>query len=156
MKEAEKIKLDLATQFGFLTDQIHIQRARRVWAEAGQDKFWEVFDFAVRKLGFKFIATITGLDEGENLGFIYHLYREDGTMLNIKTKIKKDEGVLKSVRKYFPGAIIYEKELIDLLGARIEDLPEGVRYPLPDDWPDKQYPLRKDWDASVLDRKEKK
>jgi membrane-bound hydrogenase subunit beta len=156
MKAAEKIKLDLVTQFGFLTDQVHIQRARRIWCEVEQVKFWEVFELAVKKLNFQFIATITGLDEGENLGFIYHLYREDGILLNIHTQIKKDGGVLKSVRNYFPGAVIYEKELIDLFGARIEDLPEGVRYPLPDDWPDKQYPLRKDWDASVLDQKEKK
>ena len=45
----------------------------------------------------------------------------------------------------FPAAHIYERELVDLLGAKVEGLPPGNRYPLPDDWPEVQYPLRKDW-----------
>jgi Ni,Fe-hydrogenase III component G len=45
----------------------------------------------------------------------------------------------------FPSAHIYERELIDLLGAKVEGLPPGNRYPLTDDWPKDQYPLRKDW-----------
>ena len=45
----------------------------------------------------------------------------------------------------FPAAEIYERELIDLLGAKVAGLPEGKRYPLPDDWPAGEYPLRKDW-----------
>jgi Ni,Fe-hydrogenase III component G len=27
----------------------------------------------------------------------------------------------------------------------VTGLPEGSRYPLPDNWPEGQYPLRKDW-----------
>jgi Ni,Fe-hydrogenase III component G len=42
---------------------------------------------------------------------------------------------------------------MDLLGIKVEGLPEGRRYPLPDNWPQGQYPLRKDWDPSVLDKK---
>jgi len=34
---------------------------------------------------------------------------------------------------------------MDLFGAKVEGLPEGPRYPLPDDWPKNQFPLRKDW-----------
>jgi membrane-bound hydrogenase subunit beta len=33
-------------------------------------------------------------------------------------------------------------------------LPEGFRYPLPDDWPANQYPLRKDWSPEDLKKKE--
>ena len=38
-----------------------------------------------------------------------------------------------------------ERELMDLLGAKVEGLPAGKRYPLSDDWPTDEYPLRKDW-----------
>jgi Ni,Fe-hydrogenase III component G len=34
---------------------------------------------------------------------------------------------------------------MDLLGAQVEGLPAGRRYPLPEDWPQGEYPLRKDW-----------
>ena len=35
--------------------------------------FRAVFEHAVKKMGFSILCIITGLDEGENLGFIYHL-----------------------------------------------------------------------------------
>ena len=54
----------------------------------------------------------------------------------------------------FSNAEYYEKELVDLLGFRVEGLPPGPRYPLPDDWPEGQYPLRKEWKPEMLDRKE--
>ena len=40
---------------------------------------------------------------------------------------------------------IYERELVDLLGARVEGLVPGVRYPLPEGWPEGDHPLLKDW-----------
>jgi len=38
-----------------------------------------------------------------------------------------------------------------MLGVQIEGLPPGKRYPLPDNWPAGQYPLRKDWKTEMLD-----
>ncbi|MDD5432403.1 MAG: NADH-quinone oxidoreductase subunit C, partial [Candidatus Omnitrophica bacterium] len=59
----------------------------------------------------------------------------------------------KSVISYFPGAEIYEREVVDLFGAKVEGLPPGNRYPLTDDWPTDQFPLRKDWKPSAEERK---
>jgi Ni,Fe-hydrogenase III component G len=116
--------------------------------------FPEIFDYAVKKLNFSILATITGLDEGATLGFIYHLARENGIVLNLHTNAPKDKPVIKTVTNYFPAADDYERELVDLLGAQVEGLPEGNRYPLPDDWPANQFPLRKDWNVEMLDKKE--
>ena len=66
-------------------------------------------------------------------------------LLNIKTSVPKNNPNLKSIIGYFPGAEIYERELVDLLGVKVEGLPEGYRYPLTDEWPKDQFPLRKDW-----------
>jgi NADH:ubiquinone oxidoreductase subunit C len=121
------------------------------WIEVSYDQFMITLDQAVKKDGYTHLCAITGLDEGAELGFIYHLSKPSGEMLNLHTRLSKDAGVLKSIREYFPGGVIYEKELVDLLGAKVEGLPEGVRYPLPDDWPSDQHPLRKDWDQGALD-----
>ncbi|MCX5665931.1 MAG: NADH-quinone oxidoreductase subunit C, partial [Candidatus Omnitrophica bacterium] len=107
--------------------------------------FKEVFEYAIRDLNFIFLCTITGLDEMEKISLIYHITRQDGIVLNIKTGVPKARPVLKTIIEYFPSAQIYERELKDLLGVQVEGLPEGKRYPLPDDWPLDQYPLRKDW-----------
>jgi len=150
MSETEAIKQQLEAKFDFLKDKVMLQRERRLWADVDYQKFHEVFEYAYRNLEFTHLCTITGLDEGVNLAFIYHLARKDGIMLNLKTRVLKDKEAIKSVVAFFPGAAIYERELIDLLGAKVDGVPTASRYPLPDDWPAEQYPLRKDWDASVL------
>ncbi|HTY12977.1 MAG TPA: NADH-quinone oxidoreductase subunit C [Candidatus Omnitrophota bacterium] len=151
MSDTENVKSKLEAKFDFLKDKVLLQRERRLWAEVPYDKFMEVFDHAVKQLGFAFLNTITGLDAGADLEYIYHLAQAEGTMLNLKTKQSKDKPI-KTITGYFPSGIIYERELVDLLGAKIDTLPPGIRYPLPDDWPDNQYPLRKDWNADVLDK----
>lgn len=144
-KRDDSIKEDLLYKFSFLEGKIRIQRDRRVYAEVPQDKLDEVLKFAAEKLGFIYLCTMTGLDEGASLSFIYHLTAQDGSMLNLKISVPKDKPVIKTVTDRFKGAEIYEREVMDLLGAKVQGLPEGKRYPLPDDWPLDEYPLRKDW-----------
>ena len=154
MSEEDNIKQQLIEKFGFLSDKITIQRSRRIFADIPLANFSEIFDYTVRQLNFSILAAITGLDEGATLGFIYHLARENGIVLNLHTNAPKDKPVIKSVTEYFPAADAYERELVDLLGAQVPDLPKSDRYPLPDDWPANQFPLRKDWNVEMLDKKE--
>jgi membrane-bound hydrogenase subunit beta len=142
-----KIKQDLLNRFPYLSNKVRVQRDRRIYAEVDYALFLEVFEYAIHKLNFTFLCTITGLDEGQTISFIYHLTTQNGIILNLKTGIPKERPVLKTIIGYFRGAEIYERELVDLLGVKVEGLPEGKRYPLPDDWPLDQYPLRKDWKA---------
>jgi len=144
-KKEETISAELLAQFPFLDGQVKIQRARRLWLETPADQFDAVFERLVDGFGFRILCAITGLDEGENFAFIYHLAKEDGTVAGLKVKILKTNSKWKSVGAKFPGGIIYEREIADLLGVQFEGLPPGPRYPLPDGWPEGQYPLRKDW-----------
>jgi Ni,Fe-hydrogenase III component G len=147
----EELRSQLLAAFPALEGRIRIARARRVWVEVELPAFRELFERAVKELGFTILCIITGLDEGENLGFIYHLADWGGTMLNIHTLAPKADPRIRTVTELFPAAHIYERELVDLFGAKVEGLPSGNRYPLPDGWPEGQYPLRKDWDPAVLD-----
>jgi Ni,Fe-hydrogenase III component G len=149
--EAEKIKQDLISNFNLPDETVRIQRPKRLWLETGIGKFAEIFDYAVKQAGFTFLCAITGLDEGADFGLIYHLSREDGVMLNLKTKTPKERSI-KTITDYFPSGAIYERELNDLLGIEVTGLPEGRRYPLPDDWPAGEYPLRKGWNTERLDK----
>jgi membrane-bound hydrogenase subunit beta len=154
MVEEEKIQQELLKKFPFLENRIRVQRQRRIFADVSLDKFFEVFDYVVKSSGFSMLSAITGLDEGENLSFIYHLATEGGIMLNLKTSVVKGKPVLKTVTDYFPAAEIYEREVVDLLGAEVYGLNKGKRYPLPDNWPQGQYPLRKGWKKEMLNKQE--
>lgn len=135
----------LIKKFPAMEGKIRVRRARRLTAETDQAGFEEIFAYAQKMLGFTSLCTITGLDEGQTLGLIYHITRTDGIVLNLKFSVPKDKPVIKSMIKYFPISDIYEREIADLLGVQVEGLPEGNRYPLPEDWPRDEYPLRKDW-----------
>jgi len=150
MTKEEEIQQELIKNFNFLEGKIRIPKERRIFVDVSMDAFEEVLKFLMDKIHFDTLCTITGLDEGTTLGMIYHLTRQDGVVINIKMSVPKDNPTIKTIMDYFPSAEFYERELVDLLGAKVEGLPEGSRYPLPDGWPDGQYPLRNDWIASSL------
>jgi NADH:ubiquinone oxidoreductase subunit C len=145
MSLEEDIKQKLVGRFGCLENRINSPRPRRLFLDIDPVRFEEVFDYAVRELKFSHLISITGLDEPEKLGFIYHLAHDTGIVLNIKTCVDRNNPVIHTVTGHFPGAEIYELEMVDLFGAKVEGLKPGNRYPLTDDWPKDQFPLRKDW-----------
>ena len=148
MSAEENIKQELTGKFKYLEGNIKIQRTRRIYLEVDYSNFREVFDYAVKQLKFTHLSAITGLDEQEKLNLIYHLAQDSGIVLNLKTGVPNQNPVIETIIPYFPGAEIYERELVDLLGAKVQGLPAGHRYPLTDDWPVGEYPLRKDWKPS--------
>jgi membrane-bound hydrogenase subunit beta len=153
MTQEEIIAQELIKKFSFLEGHITTPRRRRVFVEVELKDFLEVFEYSKKHLRFTHLCTITGLDELDKLSFIYHLTQEAGMLLNIKTSVSKDNPEIKSVIPLFPSAEIYERELVDLFGAKVQGLPEGSRYPLTDDWPKGEFPLRKDWKLKTEEEK---
>jgi Ni,Fe-hydrogenase III component G len=135
----------LEARFPELAGKVTSPRARRLFAEPPPEGFRRVFDFAVVELGFDRLVAITGMDEKISLVALYALSRVDGTVLGLKLRVPREVPVIDTVTDRFPGAANYERELDDLLGFEVVGLPPGKRYPLPDDWPKDQKPLRKGW-----------
>ena len=145
MTMEENIKQELEKNFSFLGGKVLVQRPRRLLLEVDLTRFEEVFEYLVKGLKFGHLIAITGLDEQDKLSFVYHMAQDAGIMINVKTSALKTSPIIKTISKRFPTADVYERELVDLFGAQVEGLPEGNRYPLVDDWPKGQFPLRKDW-----------
>jgi Ni,Fe-hydrogenase III component G len=145
MSKDENIVSALGQKFPFLSDKCVIVRDRRITVVVDRDKVLDVFRYLYDEHGFTFISTLTGLDSGDNLEFIYHINNSDGVVMNVKIFAPKSDPVIKTTLDIYPGAIYYERELEDMLGAKVEGLPEGRHYPLPENWPQGEYPLRKEW-----------
>ena len=152
MTTEENIKESLVNKFSYLDDAVNIVRPRRISIEVSPDNFMPVFAYLAQGLKLNHLCTITGLDIQDKLGFIYHLTGDCAVVVNLKTRVSKTDPVIKTVTTYFPGAEIYERELVDLFGAKVSGLPEGNRYPLVDDWPKNEFPLRKDWKPSPKEK----
>lgn len=152
MEETLAIQAELMKRFPRILTNVRVPRARRIFVDVSAADLAAALDALVHELEFSMLLTITGLDLGERLGVIYHMARPSGVVLNLSTSVPKAEPVLQTVTAMFPAAELYERELADLLGMQVQGLPQGPRYPLPDDWPDGQYPLRKDWDPQSLEK----
>jgi Ni,Fe-hydrogenase III component G len=150
MEQTLAVQAELMKKFPNMVGHVRVQRQRRVLADVPLAEFPEVFAYVVEQMRFSMLCAITGLDLGRQLGVIYHLARESGVTLNLSTAVPTEHSHLPTVTDRFPAAELYERELADLFGIQVQGLPEGPRYPLPDDWPDGQFPLRKDWEAKML------
>jgi len=154
MVEEQKIKQELEGNFSFLKEKVNVIRERRISVEVPLASFREVFDYAVNKLGFSSMSAITGLDEADNLVVIYHINKNGSIVLSIKVIISHQSPAVQTVTNYFSNADIFEREIMDLLGIKVENLAPGQRYPLTDDWPKDEFPLRKDWHLQRIEDKE--
>ncbi len=145
METANAVVSRLTERFASLAGKANIAGARRVFIDVPLESLMEILTFCRNELAFDHLCTITGLDNGEQFEFLYHIAHEGGIVLTLKVKTPRDGGVLPSVMPIYNGAIFYELELQGLLGVTVEGLPEDRQYPLPDNWPKGQYPMRKDW-----------
>jgi membrane-bound hydrogenase subunit beta len=141
----ESVTKRLIERFPHLAGRCAVVRARRITAEAPRELIAELAGFIKDTLLFPSLAMITGLDAGEEFLLIYHFAGSGGIVLSVKASVPKADPVFETVTEIYPGAVLYEVEARNLLGVTIKGIPEDIRYPLPDDWPEGQHPLRKDW-----------
>lgn len=141
----EQIINEIKDKFPYLSGKMVQKRIRRIDALVPLENFAEVFSYLHDNLSFNELSAITGLDEANNFAVIYHLVKGGSIVLSLKVQLPKENPEIKTVTKCFPAADAYERELVDLLGINVVGLPQGHRYPLPDNWPASSYPLRKDW-----------
>jgi membrane-bound hydrogenase subunit beta len=125
-----------------------LARPRRVFVSVGVADLKPVMKWLKNDLGFYHLSTITGLDSGENFEVLYHLH--DGAIeLTLRTAVPRTNPHIPTVTDIIPGAILYERELQDMFGLVVDDIPDPRRYVLPEDWPQGVYPLRKDYKVNA-------
>jgi Ni,Fe-hydrogenase III component G len=90
------------------------------------------------------LSTISGVDKGETFEFLYH-FASPVAAITVRHEVPRAAPRFASICPIIPGAVLYERELQEMFGVTVEGLPDGRRLNLPDDWPDGQFPLRKDW-----------
>ena len=138
---AERFTLDISQA---------VVKERRIYLSVPEEVFMDTLTFLRQELNFDHMNNITGLDTGENFEFLYHVSEPGGVLMTLKFKTRREDPVvIKTVLPVYPGATFYERELEGLLGVKVEGLTPGRQYPLPDNWPVGQYPMRKDWKPGI-------
>jgi len=140
-------------KFETLLQNVETKAPRRIWATP-KGAAYDCIKALKEKHDFNHLCTITGLENGDNFEILYHLSQENtGNLLTLRDVLPIAGAKRKSIIDLFPSAVWYEREMLDLLGIEFEGLPPGNRYPLPDEWPAGDHPLRKNWKPAATEVK---
>lgn len=150
--EAELIT-QIVRKFPCMEGKLKSSDKGRIFSDfLNQEDFYRVLLFLHDELGMVRGHNIIGTDEGDDLGFIYLVSGSENIIVALKTKAPKANPRIASLSWLYPAFVLFEREMVDLFGAVVTDLPEGPHYPLPDGWPKDQWPLRKEWKPSCFNR----
>ena len=111
-----------------------------------------VVGLRVKRLGF--LSAITGLDAGAEDGALEVLYHfcVAAAVITLRVSLPRENAVVQSLCEVIPSAEPFERELSEMFGVNVTALPNPQYLYLPDNWPECDYPLRKDFDPQVLSR----
>jgi NADH-quinone oxidoreductase subunit C len=93
---------------------------------------------------FDFLSCLTGVDWGQDLGVVYHIFstkHNHGIVLKTRTA-DRENPLLDSVSDIWKTADFHEREAFDLLGIKFNNHPDLRRLFLDSSW---GYPFRKDY-----------
>jgi NADH-quinone oxidoreductase subunit C len=90
------------------------------------------------------LASLAGLDHGDDLGVVYHLYRlGSAARAVIHVRLPRSSPQVPSIAELLPAADWKEREAGEMFGIEFAGHPDLRKLLLPDDW--EGYPLRKDY-----------
>lgn len=122
---------------------VQVKRDRRIFIPVPRNDLIKTVNILSSELNINHLSAITARDTGKEIEILYHFFL-NGVVITIRTMCPKDDPTIDSIVSIFPGAVLYERELNDILGVVPKGHPDLRRLILPDDWVG-GYPLRKDW-----------
>lgn len=120
-------------------------RKNRIAVKTHPQKILGAIKAAQQLLGCDRLIAISCLDNGETFGLIYHLTGPHRTVISLALEVPRPAPETFTVSDILPSAGIYERQIHDLFGIFFSGNRNLKRLMLNEDWPDGEYPLRKDW-----------
>ncbi len=129
--------------------EVKVDKYGVVWVDVPFEKIKDTISMLKDK-GYSHLITISGVDliKENKMALIYHLapYEIKGyPLLCVRIYISREDPVAPSIVDIFKVALVYEREVYDLLGIRFDGHPNLSRILLPKDLPEGYHPLRKDF-----------
>jgi Ni,Fe-hydrogenase III component G len=141
---AEEIVVKISSEIKDKIQEATLSAPRRIQVKVAREQLNAVLAYLKNQLGFTHLGTISGADLGDHFEAVYHMSNASATV-NVRILTPRSDPRIPSVCAVIPGAILYERELQDMFGLVVENIPDPRPLLLADDWPAGQYPLRKDW-----------
>ena len=132
---SENLIEQLQTYAAQSNSKVSVPRKDETFIEVDKEHIKDFISHLVNDLRILHLATMTGLDLGQNIGIVYHFFQDENT-INVKSTVPKTQPTALSIVDIIPGAILYEMEIHDLFGVTFTGNPWiNQKLLLPDDWP---------------------
>ncbi|MEM2142004.1 MAG: NADH-quinone oxidoreductase subunit C [Candidatus Thorarchaeota archaeon] len=118
-----------------------LSRQRRAFVRVARDCLLRVAS-RLHEAGFTHLSTITGQELDGEVELIYHLINA-GTHVGLRVRLPLDSLSVPTMTALIPGAVLYEREVHEMLGVNFEGHPDLSRLILPEEWDLNTPPLRK-------------
>jgi membrane-bound hydrogenase subunit beta len=121
-----------------------------VWVSVDRKKIREAIELMINiSEDFPHFSIISASDLGNDVELNYHFTVDYGKNLeekivSFKVIIPKKDLRIKSITPLIPSAIFSEREIKEMMGVEIEEIPDGRHMFLTKDFPDGVYPWRRD------------
>ena len=127
-----------------LAQKIECSKDRRIFIEVARESLIDVVKHLKEEYDGYHLTTITATDAGEQIELLYHIVAAD-KLCTLRTKLPKSDPSVDTITGVIPGAVLYEREIHDIMGVKVKGHPDMRILLLPDSWGNKGFPLRKDW-----------
>ncbi len=92
------------------------------------------------------LQTASAVDAPAEIEILYHWALDHlGLVVSVRTRIDRDRPQIASLTAICPAAEWIEREMWELLGIFFQGHPDLRHLLLNDDWPEGEYPLRRDY-----------
>lgn len=144
--QAEDIYKKLQNKFGDAVTEFKNEPPSDAFVVINADKIFDVSLFLRDddELLFDYMKCLSGMDLGENLGVVYHLYSmKFAHHFVLKVIVPKAEPNVPTVERVWRTADWHERETYDLIGVNFVGHHNQIRILCPYDW--EGHPLQKDY-----------
>jgi Ni,Fe-hydrogenase III component G len=117
----------------------------RYFAEIGPEDLPDATRLLFNELGARF-QIASGVDTPSAIEILYHwAFDSNDFLVVLRTKLDRENPVIDSISSICTGAEWIEREMWELLGITFRNHPDMRHLLLMDEWPEGQYPLRRDY-----------
>jgi len=125
---------------------LELKGANKYFGEVSAENLPKALNVLVKDFDTHRVNSISAVDTSSEIIMAYH-FTAKRYIVTLKVRLQRDSPQIRTITGTFPGAALFEREAMEMMGVRIIDHPTGGRLFLPEDWKDGTYPLRKDYKA---------
>lgn len=135
----------IRTALGERLLRLEEKSAKRAFVTVSPEDVPEIARLMLEDLQARF-QTATGTDTPSAIEVLYHWALDQiGCVITVRTRLDREEPEIESIAPICRAAEWIEREMWELLGVRFRNHPDMRHLLLSEDWPEGQYPLRRDY-----------